>query len=137
MRTHVLAVAAFLVIIASSTNAKAASTACANHPFHVGSVLSWSGPEADQSYNGRRITKVYAIKGKTDARWCSLGAPGSCGAEPAWYAKTAGWLYETTGGRFNGRNHLWAANGYELDGPLDYIDNALASALLEHAIRCA
>ncbi len=81
--------------------------------------------------------RYYVVPGKTDAKWCELGAPGSCGAEPIWYGNTAGWLYKVRGdGEGNGRTYLWHSNGYEMDGSMDYVDSPLAEAIIAHAVLC-
>jgi hypothetical protein len=113
------------------------SKACAKSPYKTGDLATRYGPRGDDYYNTLRIVTIYLVPGKNDAAWCSLGAPGSCGPEPPWYQKTAGWLYKVRGkGYGNGRTFLWYANGYEMDGTLDYLDTPLATFVVSHSVRC-
>lgn len=122
---------------ATPTYANDISVACVKSPYQVGDLATRYGPRGDDYYNTLRILAIYLVPGKSDAAWCSLGAPGSCGPEPTWYSKTAGWLYKVHGkGEGNGRTYLWYTNGYEMDGTLDYVDTPLAAFIASHAIRC-
>jgi len=114
------------------------TAACANSPYKVGDMAKRLGPPGDQFYNTLRITKVYMEPGKTDAEWCALGATGSCGPEPHWYAKTAGWLYEARGDRATGlpTSYLRLTNGYEMDGPMGFVATPLAREVIARSVRC-
>jgi hypothetical protein len=127
------------VLLASlaASSAVNGSIACSKSPYHVGDKAARLGPPGDTFYNTLRITVIYVLPGTTDAKWCSLGGKGACGPEPRWYGETAGWLYKVRGsGDGNGRTFLWQSNGYEMDGPLDYVDSPLALSVLREAIRC-
>ena len=90
-------------------------------------------------YNTLHITKVYALPGKSDAKWCSLGVPGSCGPEPQWYRNTIGWLYEARSSEaelHDATYYLWYSNGYEMDEPLTYIQDPLAALVISHSVVC-
>jgi hypothetical protein len=135
----VTVVTGLLCLAGMASRAYGAGTtmACAKSPYKIGDKATRHGPSGDQFYNRLRVTRIYVLRGKTDAKWCELGVPGSCGPEPQWYRETAGWLYKVQGkDGGNGRSYLWYSNGYEMDGPLGYVDTPLASAILPYAVRC-
>jgi len=124
--------------MAACASATDTTTSCKRTPFHVSHQMYWPAGQNASWYNSLHIVRVYVVPGRTDARWCAFAIKGSCGPEPTWFRKTAGWLYETriaTNPR-EPASYLFAPNGYELDGQLSVVDVPLANVTIMHAIRC-
>lgn len=118
---------------------------CAASPYRVGDPLTRLGPSGDRIYNSmhvRRIYVVFDIPRKADClaalSWCRSHP------EPSYVQRIAGWLYRASGTWRNDPTvppvtmsfYYWYSRGYEMDAPLNGVDDALASVILRVGHLC-
>jgi hypothetical protein len=132
----VIASAAVLLFPSCAAWADGVSRACAASPYHVGDLLRRLGPPGDQSYNSLRVRKIYVLFGPTRKADC-LAVSSWCRShpEPAYMQRIAGWLYLTDVSA-NGDTYNWYSRGYEMDTPLEYVYDTLATVVLSIAHAC-